>query len=121
MLEIDEDGNRFWLNEKGFKHREDGPACEYANGTKIWYVNGLKHREDKPALMWSDGMLVVNYTDQMGLQLNMLMVISVGIQKESNIQRKNTMLDIDNKGTTNFSNLGFPSGDNFTPKWVKHF
>lgn len=27
----------------------------------------------------------------------------------------------DSKGTTHFSNLGFPSGDNFTQKWVKHF
>lgn len=36
-------------------HREDGPACEYANGYKEWYRNGLRHREDGPACEWEDG------------------------------------------------------------------
>ena len=30
----------YWFN--GQRHREDGPACEWADGTKWWYLN------DKP-------------------------------------------------------------------------
>lgn len=30
-------------------HREDGPAVEYSNGTKLWCRSGLLHREDGPA------------------------------------------------------------------------
>jgi hypothetical protein len=29
-----------WRNEKGELHCEDGPAVEYANGDKDWYLNG---------------------------------------------------------------------------------
>jgi antitoxin component YwqK of YwqJK toxin-antitoxin module len=36
-------------------HREDGPAIEYADGSKEWYRNGKRHREDGPAIEWSDG------------------------------------------------------------------
>lgn len=28
-------------------HREDGPAVEYANGTKIWYLNGDRLTEEE--------------------------------------------------------------------------
>jgi hypothetical protein len=48
------DGTKFWwLNGK--YHREDGPAVEYSNGTKIWYLNGKLHREDGPAVEWASG------------------------------------------------------------------
>lgn len=36
-------------------HREDGPAIEYENGTKHWFINGKHHREDGPAIEWQDG------------------------------------------------------------------
>lgn len=36
-------------------HREDGPAMEYADGSKMWYFNGNRHREDGPALIREDG------------------------------------------------------------------
>jgi len=36
-------------------HRIDGPAAEYANGDKIWYVNGKRHRLDGPALEYANG------------------------------------------------------------------
>jgi hypothetical protein len=36
-------------------HREDGPAIEWANGSKSWYINGKYHREDGPAIEASDG------------------------------------------------------------------
>ena len=32
------------VNVKGKLHRLDGPACEWANGTKEWWVNGKLHR-----------------------------------------------------------------------------
>ncbi len=39
VCKTDEDGNKYWyLNDK--LHREDGPAIEYANGNKSWYING---------------------------------------------------------------------------------
>jgi len=36
-------------------HREDGPACEYADGEKRWYINDKLHREDGPAVAYADG------------------------------------------------------------------
>ncbi len=44
---------RWYLNGK--RHREDGPAVDYANGEKYWYLNGVYHREDGPAVEWPDG------------------------------------------------------------------
>jgi hypothetical protein len=39
----------------GKRHREDGPAIEYANGYKSWFLNGKRHREDGPAVEYADG------------------------------------------------------------------
>ena len=36
-------------------HREDGPAMEWADGNKEWYVDGNLHRTDGPAVEWADG------------------------------------------------------------------
>jgi hypothetical protein len=48
------DGSKSWyLN--GQLHREDGPALEYVNGSKAWWVNDKLHRESGPAIEWSDG------------------------------------------------------------------
>ena len=47
-------GSKYWyLN--GQYHREDGPAVEHADGTKAWYHNGQLHREDGPAIEFADG------------------------------------------------------------------
>jgi len=46
---IDEDGNKFWENENGLLHREDGPAIEWASGIKEWFVEGKRHRENEAA------------------------------------------------------------------------
>ncbi len=41
---------QWWINGK--KHREGGlPAVEYADGSKIYYVNDRLHREDGPAIV----------------------------------------------------------------------
>jgi hypothetical protein len=44
-----------YKNENGRRHRVDGPAVEYVNGTKAWFLNGERHRTDGPAVEWSDG------------------------------------------------------------------
>ena len=47
-------GSKVWfLNGK--HHREDGPAIECADGEKQWYLNGKCHREDGPAIEWANG------------------------------------------------------------------
>ena len=38
-----------------FLHREDGPAIEYADGTKHWFIDGKRHREDGPAVECANG------------------------------------------------------------------
>lgn len=47
------DGKEWWIN--GQRHREDGPAIEWADGSKYWWLNGKRHREDGPAAEYADG------------------------------------------------------------------
>ena len=59
MAEVYTDTNelgKFYFKdpEMTIQHREDGPAVEYANGSKLWFVNGVRHRLDGPATQWSD-------------------------------------------------------------------
>jgi len=55
-VEIDNKGMVSWFKFGTDKrHREDGPAIEYVNGTKFWYVNGKLHRKDGPAIEYADG------------------------------------------------------------------
>jgi hypothetical protein len=42
-------------NEKGELHRTDGPAVEYADNYREWYLNGKLHRVDGPAIEYKDG------------------------------------------------------------------
>jgi hypothetical protein len=49
VMEIDKHGNKVWKNINGKYHRTDGPAVEWSNGDKVWYVNGKPHRTDGPA------------------------------------------------------------------------
>jgi len=49
-------GNVFWyILGTWSHHREEGPAIEYGNGSKEWWINGNRHREDGPAVMWAGG------------------------------------------------------------------
>ena len=52
---VDNDKNIRWYNEKNQLHRLDGPAIEYTNGSKSWYVEGKRHRLDGPAVEYADG------------------------------------------------------------------
>jgi len=53
--EIDADGTKRWYNSKGKLHRKDGPAIEWTDGYKAWYINGKLHREDVPAVKFNNG------------------------------------------------------------------
>ena len=56
-IKIDENGNKRYYSDRDMTiyHREDGPAIEWADGSKSWYLNGKRHREDGPAIEWVDG------------------------------------------------------------------
>ena len=54
-VEVDICGTRRYHNGANQLHRENGPAVEYADGTKCWYQKGLLHRTDGPAIEYSDG------------------------------------------------------------------
>jgi hypothetical protein len=53
-LEIDSAGNKFWYLY-GERHRVDGPAIEWANGSESWWLNDNRHRVDGPAIEYADG------------------------------------------------------------------
>jgi hypothetical protein len=50
-------GSKYYYCDAGqsILHRDDGPAIEYANGSKYWYQNGKLHRDDGPAVEYADG------------------------------------------------------------------
>ncbi len=61
-------GDKYWFKNNKFTkdpkgppsdwgelHRVNGPAVEWADGTKSWWLNGKRHRTDGPAIEWVDG------------------------------------------------------------------
>ena len=52
---VDEWGDRIYRNSNGQKHRQHGPAVEWANGHKSWFLNGELHRTTGPAVERSNG------------------------------------------------------------------
>jgi hypothetical protein len=54
-MTIDRFGDKTWRNQEGQLHRTDGPAFEYVNGTKAWWLNGQLHRTDGPAVESPNG------------------------------------------------------------------
>ena len=54
-IEVGACGTRRYFNNADELHRTDGPAVEWAGGTKSWYQNGQLHRTDGPAVERSDG------------------------------------------------------------------
>ena len=53
QVKVYNDRVEWYLNNK--LHREDGPAIEYSDGSKVWYKDGLRHREGGPAMEYADG------------------------------------------------------------------
>jgi len=43
---IDRDNDKSWY-QNGNRHREDGPAIEYANGDKEWWFNHKHYNEQE--------------------------------------------------------------------------
>lgn len=54
-MTVNDDGDKFWRNLAGQCHRTDGPAVEYADGTREWWLRGKRHRPDGPAVEHADG------------------------------------------------------------------
>ena len=48
-------GNVYYFNSSNRLHRIDGPAVEYADGGKEWWLHGERNREDGPAIEWPGG------------------------------------------------------------------
>ena len=48
-------GDTFWRSAGGQLHRTDGPAVEYADGSREWWVSGQRHRTDGPAIERASG------------------------------------------------------------------
>jgi hypothetical protein len=44
-LTVYDNGDKVWKLPSGYFHREDGPALEYASGTKLWWINGIQYTE----------------------------------------------------------------------------
>lgn len=44
---IDENGTKHWFNNKGELHRECGPAIEYSDGGREYYIDGQEVSEDE--------------------------------------------------------------------------
>ena len=54
-LTVDQWGDRIYRNSSGQLHRRYGPAVEWANGYKVWYLNDQIHRIDGPAIEYATG------------------------------------------------------------------
>ena len=56
-IEITELGSKLYYKDRKMTilHREDGPAIEYPNRYKSWWINGQFHRTDGPAVEWDSG------------------------------------------------------------------
>ena len=52
-VEFDNGHKEWWLN--GERHRVDGPAVEYVDSEKHWYLNGELHRANGPAVEGANG------------------------------------------------------------------
>ena len=64
-ISFDKTGNKYFRNEQGELHRDDGPAVEYSYGSKWWYQNGKLHRVDGPAVESSNGSLLWYQNDKL--------------------------------------------------------
>jgi hypothetical protein len=56
-ISVDSYGSTYYFKDKGMviRHRNDGPAVDWSNGAKAWYVDGKRHRLDGPAVEYADG------------------------------------------------------------------
>ncbi len=66
-IEITELGSKFYYKDREMTilHREDGPAVEWSDGDKKWWIDGKLHRTDGPAVECSDGSKVWYIHDEL--------------------------------------------------------
>ena len=77
-VKVYDGGAKYWsLNGK--RHREDGPATEWANGYKAWYLNGNrvteeehKRRTSKVIEMTSVEMTVAQISEALGKKVKVV-------------------------------------------------
>ena len=55
FCEVDAFGDKRYYNKENQLHREDGPAIEWADGSKYWYTNNKLHRKGEPAIELANG------------------------------------------------------------------
>jgi len=50
-IRIDKNSNKFYYKDREMTifHRLNGPAVEFPDGSKTWWVDGKRHRIDGPA------------------------------------------------------------------------
>jgi antitoxin component YwqK of YwqJK toxin-antitoxin module len=54
-VQVDDDGTKYWYHNDKL-HREEWSSCGSSPiGTKKWYLNGNIHRTDGPAVEYADG------------------------------------------------------------------
>ena len=54
-LRNNESGDEFWMLPNRDYHKEDGPAVEFSDGDKEWWLNGKLHRKNGPAVELNNG------------------------------------------------------------------
>ena len=56
-IKINKNGSKFYFKDREMTiyHRTDGPAIEWAGGTKEWYIDDMLHRTDGPAIEYASG------------------------------------------------------------------
>jgi len=82
FMEIDENGNKSWINANGDFHRLDGPARERKSGTKEWWQNGIYHRLDGPAIESIDGAKAWYVNGELHREDGPAVIYNNGISKE---------------------------------------
>ena len=68
----EESGSKLYYKdpEMTILHRTDGPAIEFINGQKEWYVNDTLHRLDGPAIEYADGIRMWFIDDSFIFEVN---------------------------------------------------
>ena len=54
---VGDSGTTRWYKDAKMtiRHRVGGPAIEWADGDKSWWLNGLRHRQHGPAVEYANG------------------------------------------------------------------
>jgi hypothetical protein len=63
MTRYSEDETSYY--REGVRHRSDGPAVEFKNGDREWWIMGERHRADGPAVQGADGYRAWYIRDQL--------------------------------------------------------